>query len=184
MPSVGVRWVLAQSSRWSFSRRAVRLHPNRVHSGCCHSNAVSWYAVGLRPKCATEITSTPLVTTAAMNGSWCSTKSRTTDTGTGPLADQVAHLARLDPAPLGGGRVAAEDDVGRHWPPHPLAFHLHRWGCPATCGAGHGRHGVGGVGGFGFVSLLKAGQVELGVGEPVDHRPGFGDAFGGVIPNQ
>src|SRR2546423_642691 len=56
-----VHLTLRNSSRWSYSRRARRPQPFRVHTGCCHSNAIFWAMFGPRPRCVTFRTSTPFV---------------------------------------------------------------------------------------------------------------------------
>lgn len=73
-----------QSMRWSVCSPVVTSQPATEQVGLVQSKALTWWAVGRRPKWATVATSTPLVTTAARNASPLATMSRTTATGTGP----------------------------------------------------------------------------------------------------
>lgn len=75
---------VAQSRRWSFSSQVDAEQPSTAHAGYIHSRAVCWTALGLRRRWATPITCSPLLTTAARNGSPVSRRSRTADTAIGP----------------------------------------------------------------------------------------------------
>ena len=92
-------WASAQSARWSVWSLDWAPQPHTSQSGWSHCRAVCWWALARRPRCATPVTCSPLVTTAARKGSSLSIMSRTTDTGTGPKPT-ISHTCRSPARPL------------------------------------------------------------------------------------
>jgi hypothetical protein len=107
-----VKWLVAQSTRWSFSSQVPAAHPSAAHVGYSHSSAVCWVAVGLRPRWATPTTCSPLVTTAARKGSPVSSRSCTAETATGPEAGDLADLALDGSTPQQRLQVDPHDGLG------------------------------------------------------------------------